>query len=307
LTEDEENLRKFLESDDPALVTMGLSMAKGAGVEVTAEDLENSLKHENIEVVKIGFAFAVENGIGYEAMEVVIDGDWWNPTRLGEIGEPAVKPLFEALEVGSEEHDVLIMALVEIGNVEAICDALEKYRHGLDWEACSHYMEVLAETGHPRALELLVNGTLNYRFKSKDSSYYHQASCVAMWCHEASDIVDSTEYLYAVDFVLEKGLGLLWEQRVIWIDDPWPFPIGDKVTATIIKVLEKGEGDWPDIIIRILGEIGDKKAIEPITKFLETEKAKAEKAQTEKRYNVHWKSYLDTIQAAGKEALEKLV
>ena len=27
-----ENLRKFLESDDPALVRMGLSMAKGAGV-----------------------------------------------------------------------------------------------------------------------------------------------------------------------------------------------------------------------------------------------------------------------------------
>ncbi len=34
-----ENLRKFLESDDPAMRRMGLSMAKGAGVEVTVEDL----------------------------------------------------------------------------------------------------------------------------------------------------------------------------------------------------------------------------------------------------------------------------
>jgi hypothetical protein len=35
MTEDTspENLRKFLESDDPALVRMGLSMAKGAGEE----------------------------------------------------------------------------------------------------------------------------------------------------------------------------------------------------------------------------------------------------------------------------------
>ena len=34
MTEDSspENLRKFLESDDPAMVTMGLSMAKGIGV-----------------------------------------------------------------------------------------------------------------------------------------------------------------------------------------------------------------------------------------------------------------------------------
>ena len=34
MTEDTspENLRKFLESDDPAMVMMGLSMAKGSGV-----------------------------------------------------------------------------------------------------------------------------------------------------------------------------------------------------------------------------------------------------------------------------------
>ena len=35
-----ENLRKFLESDDPAMVRMGIAMAKGAGVEVTVKDLE---------------------------------------------------------------------------------------------------------------------------------------------------------------------------------------------------------------------------------------------------------------------------
>ena len=30
-----ENLRKFLESDDPAMVRMGISLAKGVGVEIT--------------------------------------------------------------------------------------------------------------------------------------------------------------------------------------------------------------------------------------------------------------------------------
>ena len=40
-----ENLRKFLESDDPAIVRMGISLAKGADVEISAKDLENFLKH----------------------------------------------------------------------------------------------------------------------------------------------------------------------------------------------------------------------------------------------------------------------
>ena len=56
-----ENLRKFLESDDPAMVRMGLSMAKGAELEIIVKDLENLLQHENIEIVKIGFEFAMEN------------------------------------------------------------------------------------------------------------------------------------------------------------------------------------------------------------------------------------------------------
>ena len=55
MTEDAspENLRKFLESDDPAMVRMGLSMAKGAGVEVTVKDLEHFLKSDDPAMVLI--------------------------------------------------------------------------------------------------------------------------------------------------------------------------------------------------------------------------------------------------------------
>ena len=38
-----ENLRKFLENDDPAMIRMGISMAKGADLEVRPEDLKNIL------------------------------------------------------------------------------------------------------------------------------------------------------------------------------------------------------------------------------------------------------------------------
>ena len=61
-----ENLRKFLESDDPALVRMGISLAKGAGVEVTAEDLKHFLKSDDIEAIKTGVLLAKEASIDVE-------------------------------------------------------------------------------------------------------------------------------------------------------------------------------------------------------------------------------------------------
>ena len=41
-----ENLRKFLESDDRAMVRMGISLAKGVGMKVTANDLGRFLQTE---------------------------------------------------------------------------------------------------------------------------------------------------------------------------------------------------------------------------------------------------------------------
>ena len=71
---EEENLRKFLESDDPALVKMGISMAKGAGVEVTIKDLDHFLKRGNLETVKTGLMLADEAGIGDEVMKALCGG-----------------------------------------------------------------------------------------------------------------------------------------------------------------------------------------------------------------------------------------
>ena len=47
ITENEnspENLRKFLESDDPAMVQMGLSMAKGIDYDVTIDEIPYLIK-----------------------------------------------------------------------------------------------------------------------------------------------------------------------------------------------------------------------------------------------------------------------
>lgn len=299
MTEDTspENLRKFLESDDLALVRMGLSMAKGTGIDIAIKDLEKLLQHENIEIVKIGFAFAVENKREKEAIEAIFDGDGHsNAYKIGEIGETAIKPILKVLEeerarinstsnsYSSWKIDELIASLVEIGNVDTMCFALEKYHPYLEWEGKEHYMEVLAETGHLKAIELILGSTWD---SSKDSRHYHQVRCAIDWCHQTTVNVESDEYLSVVDYLLQN-LGLIWDIEGGSWDMGWGIPSGEKVTITVIKILEEGGGSHPEFIIKILEEIGDKRAIEPIIKFLNE--------------NQDW----GEIQETGKEALEKL-
>ena len=72
MTEDTspENLRKFLESDDPALVMMGISMAKGAGITLSWNDLEPFLESwEHPESVKLEIMLKDEDVTGGIASE----------------------------------------------------------------------------------------------------------------------------------------------------------------------------------------------------------------------------------------------
>ena len=302
MTENEnspENLRKFLESDDPAMVQMGLSMAKGTELDIAVKDLETLLQHQNMEIMKSGFVFAVENKREKEAIEAIFDGDGHsNAYKIGEIGETAIKPILKVLEeerarigfpteiriIGGGIIDELIASLVEIGNVDTICFALEEYHPYLEWEGKEHYMEVLAETGHLKAIELILGSTWG---SSKDSRHYHQVRCTIDWCHQTTLNVESDEYLSVVDYLLQH-LGLIWDIGGGSWDGGLGIPSGEKVTITVIKILEEGGGSHPEFIIKILEEIGDKRAIEPITKFLNE--------------NQDW----EELQEAGKEALEKL-
>ncbi len=105
MTEDTspENLRKFLESDDPALVKMGISLAKGLGVEVTIKDLERFLKisyfdPDPAKKVKIGIMLADEAGIVDEAMEMLCKRRK-GVVALVDIGDArAIEPLIKALK-----------------------------------------------------------------------------------------------------------------------------------------------------------------------------------------------------------------
>jgi len=69
-----ENLRKFLKSDDPAMVRMGISMAKGIDAKITVEDLEHFLKSDDSETVKLGVILSDEASIRDELLHYVSKG-----------------------------------------------------------------------------------------------------------------------------------------------------------------------------------------------------------------------------------------
>ena len=176
MTEDTspENLRKFLESDDPALVRMGISLAKGMGVEVTIKDLEHFLKSEDVETIKTGVMLADEAGIGDEVMdmlcepliETLSDNDrYYDPGvregaayTLGEIGDVrAVEPLIEALYYPKGYVcDTAVDALGKIGDERAVFDLSELL--GLEGEYMRNRefaAEALGRIGEPAAESLI--------------------------------------------------------------------------------------------------------------------------------------------------------
>ena len=87
-----ENLQKFLKSDDPSMVRMGISLAKGAELDISVNDLETLLQHENIEIVKNGFEFAMENK-RKEAIEAIPKFLLSKESALVKMGLSAAKDL----------------------------------------------------------------------------------------------------------------------------------------------------------------------------------------------------------------------
>ena len=154
MTEDTspENLRKFLESDDPAIVRMGISLAKGAGVEVSAKDLENFLNCTDIEKNKIGLSLADEAGVGDDAIKILCgplkDEDEWvrfeTVGKLRSLGDSRpTKELIELLREVNQHYageppnqvwrgsgkvaKAVKLALTDMGAIDLLIEAFENY------------------------------------------------------------------------------------------------------------------------------------------------------------------------------------
>jgi len=156
--------------------------------------------------------------------------------------------------------DELITSLVEIGNVDTMCFALEEYHPYLEWEACEHYMEVLAETGHPKAIELILSSTWD---SSKDSRYHHQEVCKDIWC---IDPVEGSEkyFINLLEEAIEENHFEISDYVISILGE-----IGDKHSVKpLIKALSYKNEYNRQQAAEALGNIGDKRAVEPLIKVL---------------------------------------
>ncbi len=237
-----ENLRKFLESDDPALVRMGISLAKGAGVEVTLKDLEHFLKSENVETIKTGVMLADEAGIGDEAMEMLCkplenEDEWvrfYAVGTLGEIGDArAVEPLIRALgEKSSKVSKAVMHALAKLASVEQLLKVLG--------EGNLTVVEALGKIGDVRAVEPLIKA-----LEDEDEDVRRNA-VVAL-----GKIGDARAFEPLI-----KKLSVAGDEVRLMID-------GDFVVSEDVAARKE--------VVVALGEIGDARAVEPLIKALRDE------------------------------------
>jgi len=168
MTENEnspENLRKFLDSDDPALVHMGLSMAKGTE---SPEDYQHTLlqtlqRHEP-EIAQIGARLAIEIGIGDEALDLLCSKEEMNGSGdeiesmgdiLAEFGEMAVEPVINAIEYSEDEYWA-------IGGLISILDRLGGQR------ALSALIDMLGDE-----CERLIEWNYDHNFPNDNNVFYH--------------------------------------------------------------------------------------------------------------------------------------
>jgi HEAT repeat protein len=265
-----ENLRKFLESDDPAMVRMGLSMAKGAGVEVTIKDLEHCLKSDNVETIKIGFAFAEEVGVGDEAMEMLCerladddyDVRYCAAKALGEIGEPAVEPIMGALrehylwgakdvETGMTGYMLAEEAGIGEMAIECICGKLEDNEPAVRKAAARTLGEIglLDHHGFPeRAVNPLI--------KALRDEHYHPRVRDSIWIAlENIGWEPETDELRVV-YLLAKSSA---RAPLFTVPGTW----GESTVEPLIKAL--GGILWVrKAAASVLGKIGDERAVEPL-------------------------------------------
>jgi HEAT repeat protein len=257
-----ENLRKFLESDDPALVRMGISLAKGAGVEITVKDLEHFLKSEDVEAIKMGFTFAEEVGVGDEAIELLCEslaeGNLAAVWVLGKIGDArAVEPLIKVLKEREwPDSQAAAEALGKIGDGRAVEPLIGVLLDDVEEEVLEAAAEALSEIDEPAVvvrlssmLDEAIGAVRNRGASSRDAEYEPvERTARALGriggAGAVKALISATYALYSIATSKEVYL-----ERYDVCAIPVMEALGDAgaVDPLIVALSENGETDYGDV------------------------------------------------------------
>ncbi len=271
MTEDAspENLRKFLESDDPAMVRMGLSMAKGSGVPDELLPTILSLYMWNDDKTVRAAAKSVFNKHAPKEIQTKVKENWKASYRTlsitGDRFPEAIRPFLEAFKSQDDFAEIVWR------RAEPLIKALQKG----NWQAASG----LGKIGEP-AVELLIG------FLSDENGNYIAARALGqigdvraveplirlLKDEEASVRGAAVRALGEIgdERAVEPLIGMLSDRQGISMGavDAMGEIGGVRVVDLLIEMLSD-TAMWPRWhAARALGKIGDTRAVEPLIRLL---------------------------------------
>ena len=303
MTENEtspDNLLKFLESDDPALVMMGLSMAKGSGVPdvILEEILWMYMMHEDKTIRAAAKATFME--IAPKEAKQIVKENWKASYR--NLTDGTSKTLHKQLSILGKA-----LSHTDVSLFEQLIKALEDD----DWQLRNSAASALAEIDEKRAVKPLnkaLEGAPNYRAVEALGKIGDKRSVEPLIkslednnnIAEALGKIGDKRAVEPLIRALATGRGIDPKPGHVAYDKEYQthdgrewkdesgggrismFPhsqkdalvkIGEPAVKPLIKALE--DNDWR---VRrgaavALGEIGDERAVEPLIKALEDKDA----------------------------------
>ncbi len=232
-----ENLRKFLESDDPAMVRMGLSIAKGSGVpDELLPTILGLYMWDDDKSVRAAARTMFFKHAPAEIQAKVKEN--WKPSYrtlsiTGERFQEAVRPFLEAFKSQDDFAGIAIVSLIN-----ALGDEGNDVRYAAAW--------ALGKTGNERAVEPLI------RVLSDDDPWVSESAIRALGVIGDERAVEP----------LIKALG---DEDANAVAAWWGSASGAAATV--------GRPPPPRVPVResaagALGKIGDARAVEPLIKAL---------------------------------------
>jgi vesicle coat complex subunit len=246
MTEDTspENLRKFLESDDPAMVMMGLSMAKGSGLteDVLPTILRLYMWNDNKTIRAAAKSFFIKHAPNDVKTKVKEN---WKPNYrtlsvTGDKYSEIVKPFLEAFK---SQDDFALIALEPL--IKALGDE--------DSWVGKSAAESLGKIGDKRAVEPLIKalGDKNRSVRKLAATALGEIGDKRAVEPLIKTLEDDYEY---VRKAAATALGSIGDKRAV---------------ESLIKTLEDKNRYVRRSAAIALGKIGDKRAVEPLIKSLE--------------------------------------
>ena len=267
-----ENLRKFLDSDDPAMVGMGLSMAKGMGVpEELLPTILGLYMWDDDKTVRAA-AKSVFNKHAPAEIQATVKENWKPSTRTapfsGDKLPKAVRAFVQAFKSQDDFSEIGLMPLIKALESEV-------------WYNRTDSARALGKIGDKRAVEPLIKvlEDTGMVFTSSGANvettrgWVLQTAATALGEIGDERAVEPLIRMLSDDRIFDIALSdddICLDNCTYVIGALWEIPDA-RAVEPLIKTLSCDKEWICSSAMEVLGKIGDKRAVEPLIEVLSDE------------------------------------